>query len=121
MTFRSRHISVSIDRPAEEVYKFASDPETWPRWAAGLSGSIQNVNGEWIARSPMATVKVEFTPQNGFGILDHNVVLPSGESVYNPMRVFPNDNGSELIFTVYQKPGVSEEIFARDGEAVKGT
>jgi len=56
MTFKSKHVSVSIARSADEVYEFASDPATWPQWAAGLSGSMENVNGEWIAESPMGTV-----------------------------------------------------------------
>jgi hypothetical protein len=102
MTFRSKHISVSIDRSVDDVYEFASNPENLPRWAAGLSGSIDSINGDWIAGSPMGRVKVEFAVNNGFGILDHHVTLPSGETVYNPMRVFPNDAGSELVFTVYQ-------------------
>jgi len=45
MTFKSRHVSVSINRPADQVYEFASNPENLPKWAAGLSGSIKNVNG----------------------------------------------------------------------------
>jgi uncharacterized membrane protein len=118
MTFRSKHVSVSIDRPADEIYAFVANPANLPQWAAGLSGSIQNINGDWIAESPMGTVKVEFTPKNDFGILDHQVALPSGETVYNPMRVFPNDDGSEVVFTVYQRPGASEEMFAEDVKAV---
>jgi uncharacterized protein YndB with AHSA1/START domain len=29
------HVSVSVDRPPEEVYEFAGDPRNLPRWAAG--------------------------------------------------------------------------------------
>src|SRR5437867_11506591 len=111
MTFRSKHVSVSIDRPADEVYEFASNPENWPQWAAGLSGSMENVHGEWIAESPIGSVKVEFSAKNEFGILDHYVTLPSGETVYNPMRVSPNDAGSEMTFTIYRRPNVSAEMF----------
>ena len=118
MTFRSKHVSVSIDRPAGEVYEFASNPENWPQWAAGLSVSMENVHDEWIAESPIGSVKVEFSAKNEFGILDHCVTLPSGETVYNPMRVFPNDAGSEMTFTIYQRPNVSAEMFADDAKAV---
>ena len=48
-----RHISVAINRSPREVYDFASKPENLPRWARGLAGSIENVGGEWIAKSPM--------------------------------------------------------------------
>jgi len=118
LIFKSLHISVSINRPVDEVYEFASNPENLPRWAAGLSGSIKNVNGDWIAESPMGSVIIKFAERNAFGILDHDVTLPSGEKVYNPMRVFPNNDGSELIFTLYQRPGVSEQMFAEDAKMV---
>jgi len=118
MTFTSKHVSVSIDRSADDVYDFASNPENLPKWAAGLSGSIKTIKGDWIAESPMGVVKVQFASENKFGIPDHHVTLPSGETFYNPMRVFPNNSGSELIFTVYQKQDVSAEMFAEDANAV---
>jgi hypothetical protein len=101
------------------VYEFASDPENLPKWAAGVSGSIKNVNGEWIAESPMGMVKIKFADKNKFGILDHDVTLPSGETFYNPMRVFPNKSGSELIFTLYQRTGMSDRDFRKDEEQIK--
>ena len=118
MIFKSQHISVSINHPADLVYEFASNPVNLPKWAAGLSGSIKNVNGDWLAESPMGKVKIEFAGKNNSGVLDHNVTSPSGEKVYNPMRVFPNNDGSELIFTLYQRPGMTEQMFAEDAEAV---
>ena len=99
MTFIARHISVSINCRAARVYDFASDPKNLPKWAAGLSGSIRKVGRDWIAQSPMGMVKIKFSPKNRVGILDHDVTLPSGEKVRNPMRVFPNNDGSEVVFT----------------------
>jgi hypothetical protein len=117
--FNSRHVSISINNSAEKVYEFTSDPENLPKWAAGVGGSIKNVNGEWIADSPMGMVKIKFADKNKFGILDHDVTLPSGETFYNPMRVFPNRGGSELIFTLYQRSGMSDRDFRKDEEQIK--
>jgi len=119
MTFAAKHISVSINRPAAQVYEFASNPENLPKWAAGLTGSIKRVNEEWIAESPMGTVKVKFAEKNEFGVLDHHVTLSSGAKFYNPMCVFPNNDGSELVFTVYRRPDVSDQEFAADAAAVE--
>ncbi|UGU16886.1 hypothetical protein LS482_03200 [Sinomicrobium kalidii] len=119
MTFVSRHISISINKTAKQVYDFVSDPANLPQWAAGLSASIKKVGQDWIAESPMGTVKVKFAEKNDFGILDHNVTLPSGETVYNPMRAFPNDNGCEVVFTLYKLPGVTEEQYTQDGKLVE--
>ena len=119
MTFAAKHIGVSINRSAAHVYEFASNPENLPKWAAGLSGSIRRVNEQWIAESPMGTVKVNFAEKNKFGVLDHDVTLSSGANFYNPMRVFPNNDGSELVFTVYRRPDVSDQDFAADAKAVE--
>jgi hypothetical protein len=35
------------------------------------------------------------------------------------MRVFPNNDGSELIFTLYRRPGVSDQAFAEDAKSVE--
>ncbi len=118
MTFRSEHVSVTIERSPADVYAFASSPGQLPRWAAGLSGSIEQIDDEWIAESPMGRVKVRFVDRNPFGILDHDVTLPSGVVVSNPMRVFANGDGSEVVFTVYQRPGMSREEFTQDVRAV---
>lgn len=119
MTFKSQHISVSINCPADQVYEFASNPENLSKWAAGISGSIKNVNGDWIAESPMGQIKIKFADKNKFGALDHDVILPSGEKFYNPLRVFSNDDGSELVFTLYRRPEMSDQMFADDAKIVK--
>jgi hypothetical protein len=32
------------------------------------------------------------------------------------MRVFPNNDGSELVFTLYRRPDVSDQEFAEDAK-----
>ncbi len=117
--FPARHISIAINKPAREVYEYASNPENLPRWAAGLSSSIRKEGAEWIVDSPMGEVKVSFAPQNKYGILDHNVTLPSGELIYNPLRVIQNNQGSEVVFTLYRLPGRSESEFTEDAGMVE--
>ena len=115
-----RHISVAINRSPREVYDFASKPENLQRWARGLAVSIENVCGEWIAKSPMGTVRVRFVEPNAFGVFDHDVRLESGVSVHNSMRVVARDDGrSEVIFTLFRRPGVSDAEFDADAGAVE--
>jgi hypothetical protein len=35
------------------------------------------------------------------------------------MRVIPNNDGSELVFTLYHRPGVSDQEFTEDAKAVE--
>ena len=119
MVFESAHVSTTIDRPAEEVYAYASDPRHLSRWAAGLAHQdVELVDGEWVVESPFGRVTVAFAPSNPFGVLDHEVTLPSGETVLNPMRVIPNGDGCDVVFTVHRRAGMSAADFAADTEAV---
>ncbi len=113
------HISISIDRVPADVYEFVSNPVNAPTWAKGLAGTITNVDGEWIADSPMGKVKVRFADRNQLGVLDHDVTLPSGVTIHNPLRVIPNGRGSEVVFSLFHQPGVSDARFAEDARAVK--
>ncbi|GIF47369.1 hypothetical protein DFJ67_6813 [Asanoa ferruginea] len=118
MIYESHHVSVAIARSPAEVYAFAANPANLPRWAAGLTGSIANVDGRWLAETPDGPVEVAFTPPNEVGVLDHDVTFPSGQRFYNPMRVFANADGSEVVFTVYRREGTSREAFEADAVAV---
>ena len=119
MTYPSKHISISINRPPKVVYNFASDPENLPKWAAGLSNGIRKEGADWIADAPMGRVKVRFVEKNSFGVLDHDVTLPSGVTIHNPLRILTNDTGSEVVFTLYRQPDMTDEQYTRDAQMVE--
>jgi hypothetical protein len=117
--FEVRNITVSIHRSPSDVYAFVSNGENIPRWATGLGDEIQRVDGEWLARGPVGSVRVRFTRPNDLGVADHDVVLESGATVHNPIRVLPNGAGSSVIFTLMRLPGVSEQQFNEDARTVE--
>ncbi|MCI4012452.1 SRPBCC family protein [Brevibacterium sp. ZH18] len=118
MSFEARHISQTIQCSPSDIAVFAGNPANLPQWAAGLSEGIRNEAGRWITDSPMGEVEVKFRPGVEFGILDHDVIFPDGTAMHNPLRVLHNDDVSEVVFTVYRRPNVSDDEFARDTEAV---
>lgn len=117
---KSRTISVSIAASPKVVYEFAADPANLPQWAPGFVKSIANVDDEWVAQTTLGKVTFHFAPLNSFGVLDHGVTLPSGESFMNPMRVVSNGTGSELLFTLFQQVTASAAEFERDVQTVLG-
>lgn len=119
MTYPAKHISISIQRSPIEVYDFASLPENLPKWAAGLSQSKVVKSGDhWVVDSPMGRVEVRFAPQNRLGVIDHDVTLPSGQVVHNPLRILKNNDGSEVVFTLYRLPEMSDQNFDEDARRV---
>ncbi|QIK67756.1 SRPBCC family protein [Nocardioides sp. HDW12B] len=119
MESRTRHIDVHITRPMSEVYVFAADPLNLPRWASGLAGATVERDGEqWVTESPMGRVTFAFAPRNELGVLDHDVTLPSGQVVHNPVRVIRDGDECDVVFTLRQAPGTSDEEVERDAATV---
>jgi catechol 2,3-dioxygenase-like lactoylglutathione lyase family enzyme len=114
----SRHLAVRIDCPPGQAYTYACDPARLPEWAPGLGSSVEQVGGEWFVETGMGRVRIEFAPPNDLGVLDHDVTLPSGEVFHNPMRVLPDGDGCEVVFTLRRQQGTTDTEFERDAAAV---
>ena len=119
MTGPVLHISRPLDADVRTVVAFAGNPANLPLWAAGLSAGIRQESGRWYADSPMGPVEVAFTGPTESGILDHDVILPDGTAVHNPLRVVPNENGSEIVFTLFQRTGMTDDEFRADARQVE--
>lgn len=115
---RSHHVSRVIAASPEAVYAYASDVDNLPRWAAGLAQAAVVREGDSLfVESPMGRVEVRFVEHNRFGVLDHDVTLPTGTVVTNPVRVLSHPEGAEVVFTVRQIE-LDDDEFARDIELV---
>lgn len=114
----TRYLRILIDRPVDEVYEFVCNPANLPLWASGLSGSIRQEGEDWISESPMGLARVRFADRNPFGVVDHDVIIESGESFHNPMRVLKSPHGCEVVFTLFHQQGVAPEQFEKDAECV---
>lgn len=120
MAQESQHVARHVDASAAKVYEIASDPRALPRWASGLAGAeVELVDGRWSTDSPMGRVSFAFAPRNEFGVLDHEVELPDGQVVFNPMRVIPDGDRCEVVFTLRRRPGMSDDELARDAATVR--
>ena len=118
MATSSRHIAQHVRCPAHRAYAFAADPRNLPAWAAGLGGAIEQVDGQWRVPSPAGDVVVTFAPANDYGVLDHTVVLPDGTATYNPLRVIPDGDDCEVVFTLRRRPGMTDDELEQDAAAV---
>ncbi|TGK03859.1 SRPBCC family protein [Leptospira semungkisensis] len=119
-TYPVRHISIHLSVDLQTAYDYLADPRNFPEWASGLCKSIQPLeNGEWLIDSPMGELKAVFTEKNQYGVLDHTVIFGPDKKVNNPMRILANDQGSELVFTLFQLPEMSDKKFEEDAAWVK--
>ena len=118
MTWPVQHLTLTIDAGIEAVIAVAANPLQLPRWAAGLSAGIRNEEGRWITDSPMGAVEVRFVGPTESGVLDHDVIMPDGAVVHNPLRVLRNDQGSEVVFSIFKRMGMTDDEFESDAALV---
>jgi hypothetical protein len=110
---RSHTFTFQIECPYEASYRFLSDPRNYAEWAAVEKGTYRPVgNGDWMGETPFGGMRhFRFLAPNAFGVFDHAMFIPGETLLYTPMRIFPNEEGTELHFTFFQRSGMSEEQF----------
>jgi hypothetical protein len=116
--FETRPMTMSIARTAAEVYAFAHEPLSFPKWAAGLGAGLSRDGDRWVAHGPDGDVHVRFSPENPYGVLDHWVTLADGSEISIPLRVVANGDGAEVTLTLFRVPGMDDATFQRDQDMV---
>lgn len=61
---------------------------------------------------------MRFAPVHAFGVLDHDVTLPEGAVVHNPLRVLAHPLGAEVVSSLRSLDGGSAEALEADAAAV---
>ncbi len=117
-TYPSRTLSVTIDRDWRDVYAYASQPANLSAWASGLGSGVERSGDDWALHTPDGTpVRMQFAPDNAFGVLDHDVFAANGP-IHVALRVMPNGAGAEVTFLLIQTPDLSDSEFERDAATV---
>ena len=118
-TMPARIIHRTIERDWRAVHAFAAKPENMPLWASGLASGLTRDGDDWLADGgPLGTVRVRFAAPNDFGVIDHTVTLPNGLVVENALRVVPNGDGAEVMFTLLRQPDMDDAAFESDAAHV---
>lgn len=116
---KSRVFTIPIHRRYDEVYGFLSEPTNFVLWGgAEPQSTMEHLGGtDYVVQLPRGARVMRFSPQNEFGVLDYQVFL-QGESggPLTPVRLHANQEGCELVFTWFQRAGVSDEQFASESE-----
>jgi hypothetical protein len=120
LVMNAKNLGISIKCQPKYVYEYITNPENLSEWAKTFSFSVKkSESGEWIVETPEGEMKIKYVEKNEFGVADHYITTPQGQEIYNPMRVFPNSFGCEVIFTLFQISGISDVKFLEDAELVE--
>lgn len=117
---RATTLSCFIQRKADELYEEFWRPEQFPKWASGLAqASLHESPQGWKAQGPDGPVTITFSGHNSFGVMDHWVDQGDSNVIFIPLRIIANGDGSEVMLTLFQQPGMTDEMFLRDQQWVE--
>ena len=110
--------TITLPVSADEAFTFLAQPENMPRWAVGFARGIRREGDAWIVQTAQGEMPVRVVADATRGTIDfHMGISPSLEAVAYS-RVVPNDSGAEYVFTQFQLPGMSDEVFAAQRAAL---
>ena len=116
-TYNSRIIGVLIERPVSEVFRFLFDPWNYPKWASVTRHRFEYRSGrDWLVDTTAGPRIIRFAEPKDYGVLDHAVFVEGEEPVVSPMRAVPTEGGTLLTFTLFQRPGFTDEGLASTAE-----
>lgn len=112
---KTETLNIYIDRSWQDVYEFVSDLMNFPKWAKTFCRSVKKLDSIWFKiETPQGPTRIRISPRNEFGVVDHYLISPKGAEVYVSMRVVQNGAGSEIIFTLFQQPWMTNAQLASD-------
>ncbi len=107
-------LSISIAAKPDDIAAYVADANNMPQWAGGFCKSVRKAGEDWVVETGEGDVGLKFLGPIAAGVLDHVVTLGPGLQVYVPMRVVPNEDGSEVLFTLFQPPAMTESRLQQD-------
>ncbi len=115
----SHTLSISIARKPVDVARYVADPRNLPHWAGAFCKSVHPEGDRWIIQTDEGAFGLHFNASIEYGILDHVVEIAEDMQVYVPLRVVPNGEGSEVLFTLFRMPAMTEQRWENDLAMVK--
>jgi hypothetical protein len=103
---------------AEEAFAFLAQPENLPRWAVGFARDIRREGADWIVQTAQGEMPIRVVAEAAQGTIDFHMEVASGLEAVAYSRVVPNDTGAEYVFTQFQLPGMTDEVFAAQRAAL---
>jgi hypothetical protein len=110
-TMRSDTQTTSIDTTADAVMSFLADGANLPRWAIGFANAVRPDGDRWIVTTGEAEVPTTITAHAAARTVDYQMEPEPGHLSTAYIRVVPNGDGAEVVFTQFQAPGMTDEMF----------
>lgn len=115
---KSQTLSVQILRPRAQIYAYLAEPANLARWTTVKGGARVREAGPlvWSFDGPRGKVLAHFTPVSEHFILDYRLVMDGHVARVAYVRLLENGEGTELVHTSVQQPGIADALFDSEAE-----
>jgi len=110
--------TITLPVSCEEAFAFLAQPENLPRWAVGFARGIRREGNAWIVQTAQGEMPIRVVADALQGTIDFQMRVAPGLEAVAYSRIVPNDSGAEYVFTQFQLPGMSDEVFAAQQAAL---
>jgi hypothetical protein len=111
--------TITIKAPPKAVVEFVANPENLPKWAVVFCRSLRREGSRWIVTTPEGDMAIRYESDAKTGVIDMYVTVSPGVESAAFTRVLANGEGAEYVFTFFQPPGLPDEDFRSQTEALK--
>jgi hypothetical protein len=115
---RANTQTISIDAVPSKVVAFLADGLNLPRWAVGFARSVVKDGARWIVTTGSGEMPVRIESDAAHGVVDFRMIPEPGVEAIAATRVLPRGTGSEVVFTQFQGPGMPDDVFEKNVQAV---
>jgi hypothetical protein len=110
--------TITLPVSSEEAFAFLAQPENLPRWAVGFARGIRRDGDDWIVQTAQGEMPIRVIADVARGTIDFYMTMAPGLEAVAYSRVVPYDSGAEYVFTQFQLPGMTDEVFAAQRAAL---
>jgi hypothetical protein len=110
--------AISVEAPPAKIVSFLADGRNLPRWAVGFAKSVAPGDDEWLVTTGGGEVRVRIAGDQRTGVVDFWMTPAPGVEMLAATRVIPRGRASEVVFTQFQGPGMTDGMFEKSIEAV---
>jgi cold-inducible RNA-binding protein len=110
-THLAKTLTASLPGNARDLFTRISDPDNLPQWHPSFCRSLRRENGSLLVESPRGTVPVHFVRDDHSLVLDIVVLVAEGIKLTHAIRLLPNGEGSEIVWTLVKPEGITDSVF----------
>ena len=117
---RSETVTTILSAPQQQVFEYMSDIEKLPQWATEFARELKREGQEYKVVNGLGEFYFEIKADPQTGVIDMFAGPSKDEMAIFPTRAVELPDGRTAVtFTMFQGPGMSDELFDSQRESLR--